>query len=51
MMRLTRISSNARKRGILKLPSAPARYVKRKIVSAYKKLVEKEPRKTAEQMS
>ena len=52
MVRLTRIkkgtnnSANVKKRGILRLLSAPARYVKRKIVSAYKKLVKKEQKKT-----
>ena len=53
MVRLTRIkkgtntSFNARKRGILRLLSAPVRYVKRKIESVYKRLVKKGPRKTA----
>ena len=53
MVRLTRIkkgtntSFNARKRGILRLLSAPVRYVKRKIESIYKRLVKKGPRKTA----
>ena len=53
MVRLTRIkkgtnnSANVKKRGILRLLSAPARYVKRKIVSAYKKLVKKEQKKPA----
>ena len=52
MVRFTRIkkdtnaNANAKKRSILRLLSAPAKYVKRKIVSAYKKLVKKEPRKT-----
>ena len=52
MVKLTRIkkitntSSNAKKRGILRLLSAPVRYVKRKIESVYKKLVKKEPKKT-----
>ena len=48
MVRLTRIkngtntSSNAKKkRGILRLLSAPVRYAKRKIKSAYKRLVKK----------
>ena len=36
-----------KKRDILRLLSAPASHVKRKIVSAYKKLAKKEPRKTA----
>ena len=35
------------KSGILRLLSAPVRYIKCKIESAYKKLVKKEPRKTA----
>ena len=34
-----------KKRGILRLSSAPARYVKRKVVNIYKKLVKKEPKK------
>ena len=47
-MRLTKIkkatntSANAEKSGFLRLLSAPARYIKRKIESAYKKLVKKE---------
>ena len=47
-MRLTRIKkgTNAKKRGLLRLLSDPVRYVKRKIESAYKRLVKKEPRKT-----
>ena len=36
---------NAEKRGILRLLSAPARYIKRKVKSIYKKLVKKEPKK------
>ena len=52
MVRFTRIkkdtntntNNNAKKRGILRLLSAPARYVKRKIVSAYNKLVKKQPK-------
>ena len=49
MVRLTGIKNgtNAKKRGILRLLSAPVRYVKHKIESAYKRLVKKEPRKTA----
>ena len=53
MVRLTKIkkgsntSSNAKKRDILRLLSAPARYVKRKIVSAYEKIAKKEPKKPA----
>ena len=48
MVRLTGIKkgTNAKKRGLLKLLSDPVRYVKRKIESAYKRLVKKEPRKT-----
>ena len=48
MVRLTRSnksSTNAKKRGILRLLSAPARYIKRKVKSIYKKLVKKEPKK------
>ena len=51
-MRLTRIkkgtnpAANAKKRGIITLLSAPARYIKCKIESAYKKLVKKESKKT-----
>ena len=33
------------KRGILRLLSAPARYIKRKLNNIYKKLVKKEPKK------
>ena len=52
MLRLTRIkkdtntNTNVKKRSILRLLSAPSRYVKRKIVGAYKKLVKKEQKKT-----
>ena len=48
MVRLTGIKkgTNAKKTGILRLFSAPVRYVQRKIESAYKRLVKKEPRKT-----
>ena len=47
MARLTRNknNTNAKKRGILRLLSAPARYIKRKVKSIYKKLVKKEPKK------
>ena len=51
MVRLTRIkkgintTTNAKKRGILRLLSAPARYIKSKVKSVYKKLVKKEPKK------
>ena len=38
-------STNAKKRGILRLLSAPARYIKLKIKSVYKKLVKKQPKK------
>ena len=53
MVRLTRIkkgtntSSNAKKKRRLRLLSAPVRYIKHKIESAYKRLVKKESRKTA----
>ena len=49
MVRLTRNNkdnTDAKKRGILKLLSAPTRYIKHKIESAYKKIVKKEPKKT-----
>ena len=48
MVRLTRSiknSTNAKKRGTLRLLSAPARYIKHKVKSIYKKLVKKEPKK------
>ena len=51
MVRLTRIkkgnntSANAKKRGILRLISAPARYIKREIESAHKKLVKRNQEK------
>ena len=38
-------SSNVKKRGILRLLSASARYFKRKIVGVYNKLVKKHPKK------
>ena len=38
-------SSNVKKRGILRLLSASARYFKRKIVGVYNKLVKKQPKK------
>ena len=44
MVRLTRSnknSTNAKKRGILRLLGAPARYIKGKVQSIYKKLVKK----------
>ena len=34
------------KRGILRLLSAPGRYISRKVKSIYKKLMKKEPKKT-----
>ena len=40
--------SNAKKRGILRILSAPVRYIKNKVKSVYKKLVKKEPKKTDE---
>ena len=52
MVRLNRIkkgtntSANAKKRKVLRLLSAPDKYIKRKIEIAYKKLVKKEPKKT-----
>ena len=49
MVRLTRNNknnTNAKKRGILRLLSALARYIKHKVESAYKILVKKEPKKT-----
>ena len=39
-------STNTKKRGILRLLSAPARYIKCKVKSVYKKLVKKEPKIT-----
>ena len=47
MVRLTKSNknhTNAKKRGILRLLSAPARYIKLKVVSIYKELVKKEPK-------
>ena len=52
MMKLTRIKkdtntcSNKKERGILRLLSAPVRYIKCKAKSVYKTLVKKEPKKT-----
>ena len=48
MVNLTRkkSSTNTKKRGILRLLSAPARYIKRKVKSVYRKLVKKQPKKT-----
>ena len=48
MVRLTRNnknSTNAKKRGILRLLSAPVRYIKCKEKSIYKNLVKKEQKK------
>ena len=48
MVRLTRNtknSTNAKKRGILRLLSAPARYIKSKVKNICKKLVKKEQKK------
>ena len=44
--KLTNISSNAKKRGILRLLSAPVKYVKRKIENAYRRLVKRGPKKS-----
>ena len=38
-------STNAKKRGILRSLNAPARYIKSKVKSIYKKLLKKEPKK------
>ena len=48
MVNLTRKknSTNNKKRGILRLLSAPARYIKCKVKSVYRKLVKKQPKKT-----
>ena len=48
MVNLTRKknSTNTKKRGILRLLSAPARYIKCKVKSVYRKLVKKQPKKT-----
>ena len=48
MVRLTRSnksSTNAKKRGILRLLSAPARYIKRKVKSIYQILVKRNRKK------
>ena len=42
--------TNTKKTGILRLLSAPDRYIKRKIKSIYKKLVQKEPKKTDDEV-
>ena len=39
-----------KKRGILRILSTPARYIKRKALSIYKKLVKKEPKKTGNEV-
>ena len=44
MVRLIKI--NKKKTGILRLLSAPVRYIKRKVNSIYKKLVKKRTKKT-----
>ena len=43
MVKLTRKENNTniKKRGILRLLSAPARYIKPKVISIYKKLMKK----------
>ena len=48
MVNLTRKknSTNTKKRVILRLLSAPARYIKCKVKSVYRKLVKKQPKKT-----
>ena len=50
MIRLTKKknNTNAKKRSILRLLSAPVRYIKHKINSIYKELMKKEPKKTFE---
>ena len=53
MVRLTRNnknSTNAKKRGILRLLSAPVRYIKCKEKSIYKNLVKKEQKKTGNEV-
>ena len=42
--------TNTKKTGILRLLNAPDRYIKRKIKSIYKKLVQKEPKKTDDEV-
>ena len=42
--------TNTKKTGILRLLSAPDRYIKCKIKSIYKKLVQKEPKKTDDEV-
>ena len=53
MVRLTRNirnNTNAKKRGILGLVSAPVRYIKSKVKTIYEKLVKKEPKKTSNEV-
>ena len=47
MVRLTRKENNIniKKRGILRLLSAPGSYIKHRVKSIYRKLVKKEPQK------
>ena len=47
MVNLTRKknSTNTKKRGILRLLNAPARYIKHKVKSVYRKLVKEQPKK------
>ena len=45
LIKSKKISTNTKKRGILSILSAPARYIKHKVMSIYKKLVKKEPKK------
>ena len=49
MINLTRKrkSTNTKKRGILRVLSAPGKHIKHKVKSIYRKLVKKEPKKTA----
>ena len=48
MVRFTRKekTTNTKKRGILRLLSAPSRYIKCKLKSIYRKLVKEEPKKS-----
>ena len=46
LTRSNKTSTNAKKRGICRLISAPVRYIKGKVKSAYKKLVKNQPKKT-----
>ena len=45
LIRSIKNSTNAKKRGILRLLNAPARYIKHKVKSIYEKLVKKELKK------